>query len=142
MFKKLVIAGAIVAAATGSAQAQQQSNVEIYGRLDIGVINANNVGTNRYSMTHITSSPIGTSHIGFRGTENLGGGNSAGFLIESQINPADGTQGVSSSSGTASGVFAREANVFLRNKDLGSLRLGRQVMPIYQYFNQQDVRGG
>lgn len=142
MFKKLVIAGAIVAAATGSAQAQQQSNVEIYGRLDIGVINANNVGTNRDSMTHITSSPIGTSHIGFRGTENLGGGNSAGFLIESQINPADGTQGVSSSSGSANGVFAREANVFLRNKDLGTLRLGRQVMPIYQYFNQQDVRGG
>jgi len=142
MFKKLVIAGALATAVAGSALAQQQPNVEIYGRMDIGVINANNVGTNSQSMTHITSSPLGTSHIGFRGTENLGGGNSAGFAIESQINPADGTQGVGSSSGSANGVFAREANVFLRNQDLGTLRLGRQVQPVYQYFNQQDVRGG
>jgi predicted porin len=63
-------------------------------------------------------------------------------MIESQINPADGTQGTSSGSGSANGVFAREANVFLSNKDLGTLRLGRQVQPIYQYFNAQDVRGG
>lgn len=142
MFKKLVIAGAIVAAATGSALAQEQSNVQVYGRLDIGVINANNVGTNRQSLTHITSSPIGTSHIGFRGVENLGGGNSLDFKIESQINPADGTQGTSSGAGTANAVFGREANLGFTNKDLGTLRLGRQVMPIYQYFNQQDVRGG
>jgi predicted porin len=142
MLKKLVIAGAIVAAATGSALAQQQPNVTVYGRLDIGVINANNVGTNNQSLTHITSSPIGTSHIGFRGVENLGGGNSVDFKIESQINPADGTQGVSSGSGSANAVFGRESNIGLTNKDLGTLRLGRQVMPIYQYFNQQDVRGG
>lgn len=142
MFKKLVIAGAMATAIAGSALAQEQSNVQVYGRLDIGVISANNVGASRQTLTHITSSPVGTSHIGFRGTENLGGGNSAGFLIESQINPADGTQGTSSGTGAANGVFAREANVFLRNKDLGTLRLGRQVQPIYQYFNQQDVRGG
>lgn len=142
MFKKLVIAGAIVAAATGSALAQQQPTVSVYGRLDMGVINANNVGTDRQSLTHITSSPIGTSHIGFRGTENLGGGNSVDFKIESQINPADGTQGTSSGSGSANAVFGRESNIGLINKDLGTLRLGRQVNPVYQLYNQQDVRGG
>jgi len=141
MFKKLVIAGAMATAVAGSALAQS-SNVQVFGRLDLGVINANNVGTNKQSLTHITSSPISTSFLGFRGTEDLGGGNSAGFLLESQINPADGTQGVSSGTGAANGVFARESNVFLANKDLGTLRLGRQVMPIYQYFNAQDVRGG
>jgi predicted porin len=142
-FKKYALA-MLVAASSAAALAQNTptSNVEVFGRLDIGVISANNVGTARQTLTHITSSPVGTSFIGFRGLENLGGGNSAGFLIESQINPADGTQGVSSGAGAANGVFAREANVFLRNKDLGTLRLGRQVQPIYQYFNQQDVRGG
>lgn len=71
MLKKLVIAGAIVAVATGSALVQNKPNVEIFGRLDIGVINAN----------------------------NLGGENSAGVLLESQINLGDGTQGVSSGLG-------------------------------------------
>lgn len=142
MFKKLVIAGALATAVAGSALAQTKPNVEVFGRLDLGVINANNVGTNKQTLTHITSSPISTSFLGFRGSEDLGGGNSAGFLLESQINPADGTQGVSSGSGAANAVFGRESNVFLANKDLGTLRLGRQVMPIYQYFNQMDVRGG
>jgi predicted porin len=121
MFKKLVIAGAMATAVAGSALAQNQPSVEVFGRLDMGVINANNVGTaSRTSLTHITSSPVATSFLGFRGTENLGGGNSAGFLLESQINPADGTQGVSSGTGSANGVFARESNVFLRNNDLGT----------------------
>jgi len=142
MFNKLVIAGAMATAVAGSALAQSQPNVQVFGRLDLGVINANNVGTDKQSLTHITSSPISTSFLGFRGTEDLGGGNSAGFLLESQINPADGTQGVSSGTGSANTLFARESNVFLANKDLGTLRLGRQVMPIYQYFNAQDVRGG
>lgn len=141
MLKKLVIAGAIVAAATGSALAQNKPNVEVFGRLDIGVINANNVGTTGTSLTHITSSPISTSFLGFRGTEELGGGLKASFLLESQINPADGTQGVSSGSGSANGVFGRESNLALSG-GFGTLRAGRQVMPIYQYFNQQDVRGG
>jgi predicted porin len=154
MFKKLVIAGALATAVAGSALAQTAStpapasnvgptsNVEIFGRLDMGIINANNLGTARQSMTQITSSPIATSFLGFRGTENLGGGNAVGFLIESQINPADGTQGASSASGASNTLFARESNVFVRNNDLGTFRFGRQVMPIYQYFNAQDVRGG
>jgi len=141
VFKKYALA-MLVAAFSAAAMAQNTSSVQVYGRMDIGVVKANNVGTNGQDLTHMISSPVGTSHIGFRGTDNLGGGNTAGFLIESQINPADGTQGVSSGAGAANGVFAREANIFLTNKDLGTLRLGRQVMPIYQYFNQQDVRGG
>ena len=142
MFKKYVLAVLLAAGFSATAMAEDKSSVQVYGRLDIGVISANQVGTSRQTLTHITSSPVGTSHIGFRGTEDLGSGNSAGFLIESQINPADGTQGVSSGAGAANGVFGREANVFLKNNDLGTLRLGRQVQPIYQYFNQQDVRGG
>ena len=147
MFKKYMLATFLAAGLSATALAQNTptptSNVEVFGRLDMGVINANNVGTaSRTSLTHITSSPVATSFLGFRGTENLGGGNSVGFLLESQINPADGTQGVSSGTGSANTLFARESNIFLRNNDYGTLRLGRQVMPIYQYFNAQDVRGG
>jgi predicted porin len=141
MLKKLVIASAIVAATTGSALAQNKPNVEVFGRLDMGVINATGVGASNTNLTHITSSPISTSFLGFRGTEDLGGGLKASFLLESQINPADGTQGVSSGSGSANSVFGRESNIALSG-GFGTVRAGRQVMPIYQYFNQQDVRGG
>lgn len=142
MLKKLVIAGAIVAAATGSALAQQQPNVEVYGRIDAGILNVQGVGATETSITQVLSSPMYTSNIGFLAKENLGGGLTAFARIESQINPGDGTQGVSSGTGSANAVFGREANLGFESKDWGKVTLGRQVHPIYQYFNAQDVRGG
>src|SRR3990172_10403049 len=88
MNKKLMavaVAGALAAPAAVLAQA---SNVQIYGKLNLGLDN--------YSATGSTAGAAGdfksryrvydsSSRLGFRGTENLGGGLNAGFLMESGV---------------------------------------------------------
>jgi predicted porin len=122
-----------------------RSDVQIYGRLDVGYIGANSV-QNRDGQTvginQISSSPMYTSNIGFIARENLGGGTTVYARLEAQVNPADGSSGISSSSAAANGMFSRESNIGIQNKRWGTLIMGRQVNPVYQYFNQQDVRGG
>jgi predicted porin len=65
-----------------------QSNVTIYGLLDAGVEHLNNVGS---SGSHLTRMPTLTgtvpSRIGFRGTEDLGGGMRAVFTLEEGFGP-------------------------------------------------------
>ena len=89
--KKTLIALAALAAA-GATLAQ--SSVTIYGRMDLGM---------SQQETRIGSTPAGTvqdqfslagaqnewtgSRLGFRGTEDLGGGLRAGFVYEIGINP-------------------------------------------------------
>jgi predicted porin len=121
---------------------QAQSSVTIYGLLDVGVINANNVGANNGNTTQVLSSPMDTSRLGFTGREDLGGGSYSGFKLESQINPGDGTQGISASTGAANGTFSRAANVFLGNNDYGRLTLGRQDNLGFEAYNYGDVNGG
>ncbi len=68
--KKTLIAMAAVAVA-GVASAQ----VTIYGVVDAGLVND---GTD----TSFTSGVNGTPRIGFKGTEDLGGGLSVAFTVE------------------------------------------------------------
>jgi predicted porin len=81
--KKTLIALAAVAA-TGAAMAQ--SSVTIYGVLDAAVTSVNNSGTGSTDNTGLTSSNNATNRIGFRGTEDLGGGLKANFQVETGIN--------------------------------------------------------
>ena len=150
MFKKYVIAVLITAGFSVTAMAQdaccvdKPSSVQVYGRLDVGVVNANSVQNSAgqtAGITQVTSSPMYTSHIGFKATEKLSGQTEVYARIESQINPADGSQGISSSSAAANGVFAREANIGIVNKEIGTFIIGRQVNPAYQAWSQGDVRG-
>ena len=136
--KKLLLALGLVAS-FGLAQAQ--SNVTVYGIMDIGVLNAGNVGKNNGNTTQVLSSPMDTSRIGFIGKEDLGGGAYSGFKLESQINPGDGSQGVSSSTGAANNLFSWGANVFLGSNELGRLTLGRQGNLAFEAFNYGDVNG-
>jgi predicted porin len=137
--KKLLLALGL-AASFGFAQAQ--STVTVYGILDVGVVNATNVGTPNGTSTAVLSSPMDTSRIGFTGREDLGGGSYSGFKLESQINPGDGTQGVSASTGATNGTFSWGANVFLGNNDFGRVTLGRQDNLSFKAFNYGDVNGG
>ena len=93
MNKKLMavaVAGALAAPAAVFAQA---SNVQIYGKLNLAVDNYSATGAtapnsdikSRYRVVD------SSSRIGFRGTESLGGGLSAVFLMESGVNVDTGT---------------------------------------------------
>jgi predicted porin len=99
--KKSLIALAALAAVSGAAQAQ--SSITIYGILDAGYSSKDSdttkysASTNTNTMTKTKTSGIAgngaesTSRLGFRGTEDLGGGLKANFVFETALNPAEST---------------------------------------------------
>lgn len=96
------------------------AQVSIYGIIDTSIQTYNN-GTERY--TRAADSQYATSRIGFRGTEDLGGGLRAFFQLEGQLNPSVGSMG-SSTTVTTNEVFNRDSFVGLGGS-LGSIRMGR-----------------
>ena len=152
MFKKYALAVLLAAGFSATAMAQEsccrdpnRSDVQIYGRIDVGYIGSNSVQNSAgqtVGISQISSSPMYTSNIGFIAREKLSGETSVYARLEAQVNPADGSSGISSSSAATNGMFSRESNLGIQNKTWGTLIIGRQVNPVYQYFNQQDVRGG
>jgi len=135
--KKSLFALAAVTAFAGAAQAQ--SSVTVYGILDVGYIGGNVRGAAGNASTKGTYSNIGssaesTSRLGFRGTEDLGGGMSAFFTLETGIQPTNAT---------ASTFNNRQTFVGLRDKAIGAVSFGTQYTPIHSAIavtsaNQQN----
>ena len=125
--KKPLIALAITGAMTGLANAQ--SNVVIYGVVDTGFIKENGSDTRMGSNVD--------NRIGFRGTEDLGGGMKATFELERRFNLNDGTLAQEGKD------WDGAANVGLKGESWGAVRLGRvnelttetlrTLDPFYQY---------
>ena len=91
--KKLLLAALLTA---GFATAQAQSSVSIYGVLDVGFAGTSYKGTGTSATTNqnrsgIVQSAEQTSRLGFKGTEDIGGGTSALFVVETGLNPTNGT---------------------------------------------------
>ncbi|HEY0837326.1 MAG TPA: porin, partial [Azospirillum sp.] len=78
--KKSLIALAVLAAA-GAASAQ--SSVTLFGIVDAVVTVGRGTVADR---TQLTDSGYNSSRLGFRGTEDLGGGMSASFWLEAGLN--------------------------------------------------------
>ncbi|GGY59744.1 porin [Pseudoduganella albidiflava] len=127
------MAGALALLAAGAAHAQ--SNVTIYGIIDTAVAHVDNTNAAGDSVTKVASlTGSFPSRIGFRGTEDLGGGLSAIFTLESGFGPDTGTMG------QGNRLFGRAANVGLKGK-WGTLTLGRQVNMTYIAGLKADVLG-
>jgi GBP family porin len=114
--KKSVLALAALGAFAGTAAAQ--SSVTLYGRLDT-TINYSEPGTGDGTWKMNGSAPIGGSRWGLRGTEDLGGGLKANFVLESGFNSDTGAPG------NTSKLFDRQAWVGL-SSSFGDIRFGRQ----------------
>lgn len=102
-------------AATGAALAQ--SSVTIFGTVDVAVTRLSGTGV---SQTGLSSGGANIDRIGFRGTEDLGGGLQAGFWLEAGVD-------VNTGSGKAPGGglrFNRRSTVSLLGS-FGEVRLGR-----------------
>jgi len=125
--KKSLISIAILGALSNVAMAQ--SNVTLYGIVDAG-ITAERGGING-NVSKLTSGAASASRIGFKGTEDLGGGLSAIFKLEAGVKTDDGALDNSTVNGT-SRLFNREAYVGLSSKTAGTLTLGRQYTPYYE----------
>ncbi|WP_020655097.1 porin [Massilia niastensis] len=114
---------ATAALALACAAAHAQTQVKIYGVMDAGL--AAEHGGPAGSRTAISSGVASGSRLGFKGTEDLGGGLSANFVLESGINI---DTGASSQGGLA---FGRQSYVGLSGA-FGSLSAGRQLSPYYK----------
>lgn len=119
---KLLLSSAIAAAFAGPAFAQTSVNVE--GIYDVYVGSMKNSGdTGR--TTKLDSGGMSTSYLGFKGTEDLGGGLKATFTLGAFF------RGDTGQSGRFNGdtFFARDANVGL-NGSFGAVTLGRSISPV------------
>jgi predicted porin len=127
--KKSLIALAVLGAAAGAASAQ--SNVTLFGILDVGVRHVDNAGT---TSSLLSTDGLNSSRLGFRGTEDLGGGLRAGFWLESAVNADSGTA-------NATRFWHRRATVSLSSASLGEVRLGRDLTPTWNALADFDVFG-
>ena len=124
--KKSLLALAVLGAFAGAAQAQ--SSVTIYGIVDTGLVytsKAVNATTgNTGSKFGLNSGIIQGSRIGFKGVEDLGGGLSAVFQLETGFNNDNGA--LNGQDAGSTNLFRRKSVVGLSG-GFGTVLAGRQT---------------
>src|ERR1700739_4891419 len=84
--------GLTVMAACASGASHAQSSVTLYGIIDTGVEYVTNVGPKKSSVVHVPTLTASLPSLwGLRGKEDLGGGMSTVFVLESGFAPATGS---------------------------------------------------
>lgn len=126
MKTKLALLSMVAASA-----AHSQSSVAISGVLGLGLSSLSGAqrGTSNFNAGHLTLMAQDTkvpTRLVFRGSEDMGGGLAAIFLIDKGLNLDDGTDTL--------GGAARETYVGLKS-NYGTVTLGRQFHPL---FNVRD----
>ncbi|MDH6421128.1 GBP family porin [Polynucleobacter sphagniphilus] len=157
--KKSLLAIAAMTAFAGAAQAQ--SSVTVYGILDVAAIGQTNSGNLNSTASTVPAALAGSnatggstikpgstfgissngesmSRLGFKGSEDLGGGTKAIFTLEQGFSPSTGELGntgmlnqnssanISGDSSIQGQLFNRGAFVGLSNDKFGTLTAGRQ----------------
>lgn len=117
MFKKSLVAVAVLGAAFCSAQAAE---VQLYGLVDLGMNwtqkeNAAGVKTDSFALQ---SGQNSGSRFGLKGTEDLGNGYTVGFVLENAFNADDGALDKNGR------LFHRESLLFVQSA-WGELSFGR-----------------
>ncbi|SPB17710.1 porin protein [Caballeronia novacaledonica] len=135
--KRSHIALAIPALAL-SGYAHAQSSVTLYGIIDAGIMYTNNVakGGTQGSLWQATSGNINGSRWGLRGSEDLGGGLKAIFVLENGFNVQNGRLGQNGRE------FGRQAYVGLSATSYGSLTLGRQYDSLVDFVAPLSATAG
>jgi predicted porin len=166
-----------LAACVGTAFAED-SGVTLYGILDVGVahqnhsfsgsdsfpvtIDNNSAIASTKSFTGMVNGPLSDSRWGIKGNENIGGGLSAHFVLESGFNLPTGqtnnaAQALAVAAGTKVGgvqtitaldsslsgqFFNRAANVGLTDAKLGTIDFGRVYAPGFDVVGAYDPQKG
>lgn len=112
---RIFVVAALATLSSGAAMAQ--SSVNIYGRLNLTLERQEDAAGKTTNVMNNNS-----SRIGFKGTEDLGGGLKAGFVLEHGFNPDTGT--------TPSQFWGRQSEVNLSG-GFGMLRLGNFTSEAY-----------
>ena len=147
--KKSLLALAAMTAFAGAAQAQ--SSVTVYGLIDANfsgthttLNNSNGGATYQNGQKQTTTAGFGNSgdsgsRLGFKGSEDLGGGTQAMFTYEVYMYPQDQSLSGDSKAGSTTagyGLYNRQSFVGLHKNGVGAATLGLQYTPI---FNAQAV---
>ncbi|BEV17886.1 porin [Herbaspirillum sp. DW155] len=136
MQKHHFTAGMLAAfAALTASGAQAQSSVTIYGLIDSGVEYLTNANAAGNSLVRLSSGTMNTSRIGFRGTEDLGGGLKAVFQLENGFKLDNGGL-----DGDANQLFNRQSNVGLEG-GFGRVVAGRSFSTTYDFILPFDPMG-
>lgn len=125
MKKSLVALAAL--AVVGAASAQ--STVTMYGIVDMGVATLKDTAAGVDTVKNgVQQGTMSNSRIGFKGTEDLGGGLKANFVLEYAVNPDEKTTSMDNRVGTVglSGNF-------------GALTVGRQYTPYHNVQFAMDL---
>jgi predicted porin len=122
--KKTILAVAALAAMTSIAHAQ--SSVTLYGAVDTSIAYFGNQAGAKHSggTFEMAAGNLSPNLWGLKGTEDLGGGMSAIFKLESGFNIDNGRLG------QGSRMFGRTAMVGLADQNAGTLTVGRQYDPL------------
>jgi general bacterial porin, GBP family len=143
MKKNVIVAAVATLAASFATAANAQSSVTLYGLVDTGLTYVNNVqaptygtanGPQRASFHGLTSGNLQESRWGLRGSEDLGGGMKAIFVLESGFNVDNGK-----SSGNNS-LFSRQSYVGV-SSDFGTVTMGRQYDGVVDYLGPLSAAG-
>jgi len=129
--KKSLVAFAVLSAFAGAASAQ--SSVTVFGVVDLSVNSWKN-GSNQ--QTRLDSNQMNSNRLGFRGTEDLGGGLSASFWLEGGMDNSVGL------GGNANGGFDFQRRSTLSvSGSFGEIRLGRDYTSPFIVAATFDVYG-
>jgi predicted porin len=115
--------------------------VTIYGRLDVGMNNQKTTITEKTGAISasafmkgnnlVNEDGLSTGLLGFKGTEDLGGGLKANFVHEMDLDMDTGTLGVAAGRDSTLGLSG----------GFGEVRLGRSYTPLFSTIGASDVFG-
>lgn len=141
--KKTLLAAALIAGFAGVAQAE--TSVTLYGILDGGIGYQKVSGNSSYTggnganldakKTGLINGIQSGNRWGLKGSEDLGNGLRAVFVLESGFTLADGR------SAQSSRLFGRQATLGLAGDSWGQLDLGRQTNIASKYLAAADPFG-
>ncbi|WP_322050162.1 porin [Paraburkholderia bannensis] len=137
MKKSAIYFGILIICASYPVVSRAQSSVTLYGVIDSGINYTNNVqkgktatgftGGHQVAMIEGGSAGLQGSRWGLTGTEDLGAGMKAIFLLENGFYSNNGALN------QGGAMFGRQAYVGIKS-DVGTLTLGRQYDPVVDLF--------
>jgi predicted porin len=134
MKRNYLAAATLAALGTLASGAYAQTSVSIYGIIDTGIEYVNHANAKQDSLVRVSSGAMNTSRIGFRGSEDLGGGLKAVFQLENGFKVDTGEFD------SAGVLFNRQANVGLEGS-FGRLVIGRSFTTTYDFILPFDPMG-
>jgi len=139
MTKKIAVAALlscvfILAGVASARGASPGSFVTVYGVIDVGMEYLNNAGRGRGAggLLRLHSGGSSTSHLGFKGTEDLGGGVQSFFQLESGFLVDSGARSDPNS------FFNRQANVGLSGA-YGKVLVGRSESTTGDFYVNDPI---